>query len=70
MKSNIDLNEINALIKSFLIFKLAAKVIKFIIQKIKMTYLAKNGAKFIVIETIVAKTIIENKEHFIKLFSQ
>ena len=68
--SNTNLNEITALRRSFLIYELVPKINKLIKQKIKITYFAKIGAKFIIIEIIVAKITIENNEHFIKLFSQ
>ena len=59
-----------ALKKSFLIFELIDSINKFKRKKIIITYLDKIGARFINMEINVAKTVIENIEFFIKLFSQ
>tara|TARA_Y100000590_G_scaffold464338_1_gene633529 strand:+ start:78 stop:350 length:273 start_codon:yes stop_codon:yes gene_type:complete len=66
----VNLNEMIALKKSFLIFELIDSINKFKRKKIIITYLDKIGARFISMEINVAKTVIENIEFFIKLFSQ
>ena len=66
----IDIYPIVSGVSSFVGITTQKQLIIGSLALIIITYFANIGAKFIVMATIVEKIVIENKEYFIKLFSQ